>query len=343
MRPHHFTWPSAFTCGAQTSEGKIQVPLEVTVTEVMTQYDAAAYRSVQDWKALQERKKDRLPVSIRKGIDKTKSVASTGWSKVPGSELAGEFVMKAVEGMHELVTETAAHSVQESRVVAMYVKAGHRVGRLADIRALDLADVDAVRPALRLRYMAGMGGSGAVAGAVSGGATVVATAETTASAGAGAVPGVALTAGVMAMDVVTTLASATRLIARVAAFYGYDVKEEGEKAFAMAVLGLSAAGEATARQAAWAQLHKLVGQLARDATWKELNKDAFVQLTRATFTSLGEKLTKRKLGQAVPGVGALLGLGLNSKMASDVATAANMAYRERYLVEKYGLASGDGV
>ncbi len=172
---------------------------------------------------------------------------------------------------------------------------------------------------------------------------MVATAETAASAGAGAVPGVALTAGVMAADVVATLASATRLIARIAAFYGYDVKDEGEKAFAMAVLGLSAAGEATARQAAWAQLHKLVGQLARDATWKELNKDAFVQLTKVTFTSLGEKLTKRKLGQAVPGVGALLGLGLNSKMAADVATAANMAYRERFLMEKYGRAAGEVV
>lgn len=306
------------------------------MAEEMTAYDAAAYRRVQDWRAEQERKKDRLPAQLRKGIDKTKDLASAGWEKVPGSEMAGELIMKAVEGMHELVTETAVRSVQESRVVATYVAAGHQVTCLADIRKLDLVDVDAARPALRLRYMAGMGGSGALAGAVSGGATVVATAETVASAGAGAVPGVALTAGVMATDVVATLASATRMIARTAAFYGYDVKEEGEKAFAMAVLGLSAAGEATARQAAWAQLHKLVGQLARDAAWKELNKDAFVQLTRATFTSLWEKLTKRKLGQAVPGVGALLGLGLNSKMAADVATAANMAYCERFLMEKYG-------
>ena len=135
-----------------------------------------------------------------------------------------------------------------------------------------------------------------------------------------------------------TLASATRLIARVGAYYGYDVKDEGEKAFAMAVLGLGTASETAARQAAWAQLHKLVGQLARDATWKELNKDVFVKMTRTLFDGLGERLTKRKLGQAVPGFGALLGLGLNSKMAADVATAAEMAYRERFLMEKYGLA-----
>ena len=32
--------------------------------------------------------------------------------------------------------------------------------------------------------------------------------------------------------VVATLASPTRLISRIAAFYGYDVKDEGEKAFA---------------------------------------------------------------------------------------------------------------
>lgn len=311
------------------------------MTNTMSAYDAAAYKSVQDWKAEQEGKKDRLPASLRKGIDKGKELASAGWEKIPGSDVAGDLVMKAVEGMHELVTETAVHSVQESRVVSRYAKAGHPVSNLTDIRKLRLSDIDATRPALRLRYIAAMGGSGAVAGAISGGATVAATAETVASAGAGAVPGVAVTVGVMAVDVVATLAAATRLIARIAAFYGYDVKDEGEKAFAMAVLGLSAAGEATARQAAWAQLHKLVGQLARNATWKELNKDAFVKLTQATFKSLGERLTKRKLGQAVPGVGALLGLGMNSKMASDVATAANMAYRERFLLEKCGLVAGD--
>lgn len=305
--------------------------------EKMSEYDAAAYQRVQQWKAEQDAKRSRVPAPLRGGATKAKQLAVAGWDKVPGSELAGELVMKSVGGMHELVTETAMRTVQEGRVVARFVKAGHAVERLEDIRKLDLEHLDAVRPALKLRYMAGMGGSGAAAGALQGGVTVAASAETVASAGAGAVPGAAVTAAVMAADVVATLAAATRLIARVAAYYGYDVKDEGEKAFAMAVLGLGTATETAARQAAWAQLHKLVGQLARDATWKELNKDVFVKLTRSLFESLGERLTKRKLGQAVPGLGAFLGLGLNSKMAADVATAANMAYRERFLMEQYGL------
>lgn len=305
--------------------------------QTMTAYDAAAYKRVQDWKIEQENKKIRLPAPVRSVAGRGKQLAAAGWDKVPGSEAATELILNAVGGMHELVTETAARSVQEGRVTAQFVQAGHQVERLADIRKLELQELDAVRPALKFRYMAAMGSSGAAAGAVSGGATVAATAGTTASAGAAAVPGVAMTAGVMAGDVVATLASATRLIARVGAFYGYDVKDEGEKAFAMAVLGLGMASETAARQAAWAQLHKLVGQLARDVTWKELNKDVFVKMTRTLFDRLGERLTKRKLGQAVPGIGALLGLGLNSKMAADVATAADMAYRERFLMEKYGL------
>lgn len=123
------------------------------------------------------------------------------------------------------------------------------------------------------------------------------------------------------------------------AYYGYDTRQEGEKAFAMAVLGLGAAGEAGSRQAAWAQLHRLVGQLARDATWRELEKDAFVRLTRTLFAHLGEKLTKRKLGQAVPVAGVLLGAGLNAKLAADVAEAAHYAYRERFLLDKYRTAT----
>jgi len=306
----------------------------------MTEYDAAAYERVQDWKLEQERKKDRLPAPLRRPVTKGKELVAAGWNKVPGSELASELVMKAVQGMHELVTETAVRSVQESRVTARYARAGHEVAFLADIRKLELQQLDAVRPAFKLRYVAGMGGSGAIAGGVSGGATVVATTETTASAGAGAVPGVLITVAVMAADVVSTLAAATRLVARTGAYYGYDAKEEGEKAFAMAVLGLGTASETAARQAAWAELHKLVGKLARDATWKDLEKDAFVKLTRKLFDALGERLTKRKLGQAVPGIGVLLGLGLNSKMASDVAAAANMAYRERFLLDKYGREPG---
>jgi hypothetical protein len=52
---------------------------------------------------------------------------------------------------------------------------------------------------------------------------------------------------------------------------------------------------------------------------------------------LGVRLTKRKLAQAVPLAGVVIGAGLNARMLARVADEANYLYRERFLREKYDL------
>ena len=238
----------------------------------MTAYDAAAWKEIQAWRVAQDTKKSVVPKTVRSGLAKGRQVVSTGWDKVPGGDAFMGLVLRAAEGMHEVVTETATRSVSTGMVLAKYAKAGHEVSALRQIRNLELEAIDKVRPSLTLRYMAGMGSSGAMAGGLSGGATLVAGAGTAASAGAAAVPGAAATAAVMATDIVSTLAASIRLISHTAAFYGYDTRDEAEKAFAWRSEDwdrLRGDGEASRMGASFTSS---VGQLARGATCRSSSR-----------------------------------------------------------------------
>lgn len=62
---------------------------------------------------------------------------------------------------------------------------------------------------------------------------------------------------------------------------------------------------------------------------------------RKVFGRFGVQMTQKKLGQAVPVVGILVGAGLNAATINGVTEAAEMVYRERFLREKYGLPETD--
>jgi hypothetical protein len=79
--------------------------------------------------------------------------------------------------------------------------------------------------------------------------------------------------------------------------------------------------------------------IARRATWKELGEEAIVKLIEALFAKLSVTLTKRKLAQALPAAGVVLGMGFNYRLMRKVGTAAYFAYRERFLIEKCGIGA----
>ena len=49
------------------------------------------------------------------------------------------------------------------------------------------------------------------------------------------------------------------------------------------------------------------------------------------FARLGMRITQRKLGQAVPIVGTIIGAGMNAQLLQSVTDAAHFVYRERFL------------
>lgn len=67
-----------------------------------------------------------------------------------------------------------------------------------------------------------------------------------------------------------------------------------------------------------------------------MEQHAFVQLIQQIAKALGIRLTKAKLAQILPGVGAAVGGGFNAYFTDKVCDAAYYLYRERFLAAKYG-------
>ena len=89
-------------------------------------------------------------------------------------------------------------------------------------------------------------------------------------------------------------------------------------------------------EARTAELAHLAQHVVEERTWKELERGAFVQLVKQLCRALGVRLTRRKLAQIVPGVGALVGGTLNATFTARVCDTAYHLYRERVLLTKYG-------
>jgi len=167
---------------------------------------------------------------------------------------------------------------------------------LSDLRTLDLRIIDSILPSLDLRYAITSAATGAGSGFVAGGGT----AAIVGTGGVAAATGKLAVGGALAGDVVATIALAARVVTHYAGYYGYDTREEGEKAVLLAVIGVGVAREGAAKQAALLHVRQVAMMIARRATWKELGEEVVVKLVQGLFAKLSVRLTQRKLAQALP-------------------------------------------
>ncbi len=238
----------------------------------------------------------------------------------------------AVQSMRKTVGRVSRAGLSSKRVVALHKKRGHDVASLSDVRRLDLEQVDAVRGrAASWYYPAVAAASGAGAGLViSGGQLVIA-----ASAGAAAAPSGGAIAGAFVADTAVVLGLASRAVGQVSLLYGYDPEEPAEKLFVMSVVNVGTASSATAKNAAMADISRLTQALFRGKTWEVLNDAVVAKVSTQFAKAFGFRLTKKGLGKAVPAVGILVGGTLNWSTLEGIVDAADMAYRRRFLLEKY--------
>jgi EcsC protein family len=227
-------------------------------------------------------------------------------------------------------------SVRDGAIVEAYRKRGYDVEGIDGISKLDLCEIDKVRPNLSLAYTATATVEGAAVGFLVSGGEIVAAGGTLLGAGAAGAPGIGTVLGAMAGDAAAVLFGANRAVAHIAAYYGYDLENPDERLFALAVLSMGTAAE-TGKAAAYIEINKLVQALARRAAWKQLRQNVVTRVVEKVFTRLGFRITQRKLGQAVPILGILIGAGLNARLLLSVTDDAEHIYRERFLRERYGL------
>jgi len=158
------------------------------------------------------------------------------------------------------------------------------------------------------------------------------------AAGSGAATGLAGVAGIAA-DVPAVLGVAMRLVAQIAACYGFDPHDELERDYLLAVLRLGSTAEAESRREVLASLEQ-VDHVLLEVAWKKLSASiAKGRVAKATAllgaerlaALLGVQLSRRKVAQIVPVVGAVAGGVFNAMFLDDVAKAAMNAYRRRWI------------
>ncbi|MEU0860984.1 EcsC family protein [Streptomyces griseofuscus] len=248
------------------------------------------------------------------------------------TDILPDWSTTAVQSLRQTVGRAARAGLSPKRVVARHKKHGHDIAALSDLRRLDLEQIDAVRGrGASWYYPAAAALSGAGAGLViSGGQLVIA-----ASAGAAAAPSGGAITGAFVADTAAVLGLAFRSVGQVSLLYGYDPEEPAEKLFVMSVVNAGTASSATAKNAAMADISRLTQALFRGKTWEVLNDTVVARVSSQFAKAFNFRLTKKGLGKAVPAVGIVVGSTLNWATLEGIVDAAEMAYRRRFLLEKY--------
>lgn len=253
----------------------------------------------------------------------------TIWAATPGSTFLDAAFATALEGVHAATTNQGLHSVNTAKVVKSFQSDGHDVTVLGDLRLLDLQVCDLSLPRHRQGYTVGAVIQGASASVVVTGATVA----TTVTAGTTA----AVAIGAVAADVTATMIEMGRIVALVAARYGYDVRSPEEEVFAAGALTYAVAHGAKQQLASLTSLSRLTQLMMRNPTWKQLQSHQIVKVVEVVFKALGVRLTQKKLAQFVPVLGVVINGGMNYQLANQTFRRSMQAYRLRFLTEKYGL------
>ncbi len=267
-------------------------------------------------------------------VGKGAQTIGTGARKAAGSIPDGmvDWSGAALGSMRQTVGRLSRAGLSSKQVVAKHQKRGHDVASLHDLRRLDLQQIDAVRgQGTSWGYPVAAALSGMGAGLViSGGELAIPV-----SGGVAAAPSGAAIAGAMVGDAAWVLGLASRSVGHISLLYGYDPEEPAEKLFVMSVVNAGTAMSASAKTAAMADISRLTQALVRGKAWAVLDRSIVAQVSKQFAKAFGVRLYKQGLGKVVPVAGIALGGAFNWATLESIVDAAGIAYRRRFLLEKY--------
>ncbi|MFJ4036894.1 EcsC family protein [Microbacterium sp. NPDC090007] len=279
---------------------------------------------------------ERVKVFAAKGATAVSAATKKAADTVPAG--VGDWTGAALDSVKRTAARASRVGLSAKRVVELHRKKGHPVSELADVRRLDLQQVDRVgRRGSDIYYPSIAALTGAGSGLIISGGQLA----TAATAGAAAAPTTGAVLGAFAADAAAVLTLATRAVGHVALLYGYDPEDPSEKIFALSVVNAGTAVSASAKTAAMADVSRLTQALIRGKTWDILNHSVSSKVTGQFAKAFGVRLTKKGLGKVVPLVGIILGGAFNWATLEGIFDAANTAYRRRFLLEKYPQLEAD--
>ena len=310
------------------------------IRQRMTADDLAHWDAIQEWKAAQVN--PRSPRVITQRIRSyvltpvKKVVGLVG--KIPGGAAIAGWTSSAVVGLIEKVTAAAESSVRRERIVKAHRRAGNDVECLEDIRKLDLAEIQLVRPHLKVGYAAVTATEGAVSSVFATGGAVAAIL----GLGIASAPGIGVIAAAIGLDIATFLISSARLVSHTAAYYGYDTREPAEKLFSAMVLSQAIAPRSSAddhaveKETSMRMFNKVVRKLTKRGSMESVGNNALTASVNSLFAALGARLVGMKMTQILPLIGIIVGMVLNASLIRTIGVTADHLYRERLLIERYG-------
>jgi hypothetical protein len=275
----------------------------------------------------------RAQSAVLRGRDvAAKSAHQVGSGTRRAADALPDWSGSALGAMRRTVGRVSRVGLSSKRVVSIHKRRGHDVTALSDLRHLDLEQIDAVGGrGVSWYYPAVAALSGASAGLVISGGELV----TAASAGAAAAPSGAAIAGAFVGDAALVLGLASRSVGHISLLYGYDPEAPAEKLFVMSVVNAGTATSATTKTAAMADISRLTQALVRGKTWAVLNESVVTRVSVQFANAFRVRLTKQGLGKVVPAAGIVVGGTLNWATLEAIVDAADVAYRRRFLLEKY--------
>jgi EcsC protein family len=147
----------------------------------------------------------------------------------------------------------------------------------------------------------------------------------------------------LALDIPFVITFALRTIHKIGFCYGYKSKDEKGRQFVLALLCAAGANTASEKADAVKILRAIDVMIAKQtmktvvekAVQQQLGKEAVLLSMKNLGRQLGMNITERKILQAIPAIGAVVGASVNGWFINDVGWAARRAFQERWLIENH--------
>ncbi|MGC9316757.1 MAG: EcsC family protein [Armatimonadota bacterium] len=220
----------------------------------------------------------------------------------PGTDRVAERIIRT---SLDLMGDATLGTVSRRVVLRRYRHAGHEIHDIADIREFDIAVPDRLARVIPGRWQIIAGAAGMATG-LSG------------------LPG-------LITDIPTLLGLNLTAIGECACTYGFDVADEEEHAYAIALL--LQGDEPGDEGDILSQLHRTALRMTKGSSWMRLNGYAAASWLRQAAMRLARRLIRRKLGQFVPVIGTVVGGGVNAAFTRRTCEMARRVYRRRFIHE----------
>jgi uncharacterized protein (DUF697 family) len=211
-----------------------------------------------------------------------------------------------LRGTLSIIGDATLTKISRTSALGRYERAGHPIEDITQIRALDVSVPDRI------------------VGRVCRVWTTIAGATGVATSATGPIG--------FAADIPALLANNLMAVGEIASVYGFDVAEDDETAYAMALL-FSRHGEGRGGRGPRKHLRKIARELQEGASWPEIRDEKAGRWLRDAARDLVWYLVKRKVAGVIPGVGSLVAGGVNAQFTARTCREARKAYRERFISE----------